>query len=723
MSRKERRAAEKLSRKSPPPAQTASAFAAAEALFQSGLRHHQEGRINEADSAYRSVLMTDPQHVGALTYLGILAHQLGHSEAGIDLLRKAIAADRRNAEPHFHLGRLYADLGRDDDAIRFTTKAIRLRPEYADAHTNLGALLLFRHETANAIMHFSKALDHAPSTATFENLAKALLAAGRLDEALDVAMQGLDAGISSGLKAIFVEIVQSLTVVKAEFQTRLSHWLGRALAEHWSRPRNLASLACKVLIGQQLLSGLIERITASGYERTEAAGLFADDVLKFLQDNDLLSALLTTTPIVTVEIERLLTQLRFALLMRVGGAMSQNDEWLPLTVALAQQCFINDYVFDQSDDEATHVAALRETIAARLAAQDAIEPFAVAVLACYVPLHTVLGIETQSREWPSQLQPLITQQVTEPREERTIRPTISALTRIGDDVSLRVQAQYEQHPYPRWTATALDIQQVSIDAYLRALFPRAPYRAIDTGAVSLLVAGCGTGLQVIERAAQLKLNDGLAIDLSLSSLAYAIRKSRELGLAGITYAQADILSASDIGRTFSIIESLGVLHHLRDPLEGWRRLAALLQPGGVMHIALYSAIARRDLNEARAMVTSPAANASPQTIRQLRRTIMDLPPDDPRRSIIGFTDFFSTSECRDLLFHVEEHQFGIPDIASFLEAQGFDFIGFETRARDAYLRRFPDDIAATRLDNWHLFELENPATFSGMYQFWVQKRT
>jgi hypothetical protein len=136
-----------------------------------------------------------------------------------------------------------------------------------------------------------------------------------------------------------------------------------------------------------------------------------------------------------------------------------------------------------------------------------------------------------------------------------------------------------------------------------------------------------------------------------------------------------------------------------------------LQPGGVMHIALYSAIARRDLNETRAMVLSPAADASPRTIRALRRTIMNFPLDDPRRSVIGFTDFFSTSECRDLLFHVEEHQFGIPDIASFLEAQGFDFIGFETRARDAYLRRFPDDIAATRLDNWHLFELENPATF------------
>ena len=56
------------------------------------------------------------------------------------------------------------------------------------------------------------------------------------------------------------------------------------------------------------------------------------------------------------------------------------------------------------------------------------------------------------------------------------------------------------------------------------------------------------------------------------------------------------------------------------------------------------------------------------------------------------------------------------------EAEGLDFIGFETRARDAYLRRFPEDAAATRLDNWHLFELENPMTFSGMYQFWIQKR-
>jgi hypothetical protein len=39
----------------------------------------------------------------------------------------------------------------------------------------------------------------------------------------------------------------------------------------------------------------------------------------------------------------------------------------------------------------------------------------------------------------------------------------------------------------------------------------------------------------------------------------------------------------------------------------------------------------------------------------------------------------------------------------------------------SYQRKFPDDSAACNLQQWHLFEQENPDTFKGMYQFWVQK--
>jgi hypothetical protein len=37
-----------------------------------------------------------------------------------------------------------------------------------------------------------------------------------------------------------------------------------------------------------------------------------------------------------------------------------------------------------------------------------------------------------------------------------------------------------------------------------------------------------------------------------------------------------------------------------------------------------------------------------------------------------------------------------------------------------YRGQFPDDAAMTDLTNWHRFETENPATFRGMYQFWIQ---
>ena len=87
-------------------------------------------------------------------------------------------------------------------------------------------------------------------------------------------------------------------------------------------------------------------------------------------------------------------------------------------------------------------------------------------------------------------------------------------------------------------------------------------------------------------------------------------------------------------------------------------------------------------------------------------------------------DFFTLSECRDLLFHVQEHRLTLPDIAAFLADNDLALLGFEvgaaTQAR--YRSRFPGDAAMTDLACWQVLEREHPDTFVGMYQFWVQKR-
>jgi hypothetical protein len=86
-------------------------------------------------------------------------------------------------------------------------------------------------------------------------------------------------------------------------------------------------------------------------------------------------------------------------------------------------------------------------------------------------------------------------------------------------------------------------------------------------------------------------------------------------------------------------------------------------------------------------------------------------------------DFYSTSECRDLLFHVQEHRLTLGQIESFLAQSGLHFIGFELDplALHQYRSRFTDDPSATNLRHWAYFEIDNPDTFLGMYKFWIQK--
>ena len=66
----------------------------------------------------------------------------------------------------------------------------------------------------------------------------------------------------------------------------------------------------------------------------------------------------------------------------------------------------------------------------------------------------------------------------------------------------------------------------------------------------------------------------------------------------------------------------------------------------------------------------------------------------------------------------------LPQIGAFLAENELSFLGFELDAaiNGRYRARFPATGAMADLDSWHIFETENPATFSGMYQFWVQKK-
>ena len=153
---------------------------------------------------------------------------------------------------------------------------------------------------------------------------------------------------------------------------------------------------------------------------------------------------------------------------------------------------------------------------------------------------------------------------------------------------------------------------------------------------------------------------------------------------------------------------------------------AKLRADGVMKIGLYSEIARQNIVNARKDIAKKEYTSSPEDIRQYREEIINVvTKSNPGISkATDYYDFFTLSECRDLLFHVQEHRFTLLQIKEALDDLGLNFLGFELQKswiRNEFSKLYPEKDAVVSLPLWHQFELKNPNTFQGMYLFWVQK--
>ena len=501
----------------------------------------------------------------------------------------------------------------------------------------------------------------------------------------------------------------------------------RALREGWSRPNELSPLAANLFKLSAAGRAMVTRVAQAWPKRLSAQELWPSGELAVLSADRLLHALLETAPVQDIELERTLTTARSALLELASGSDATSavpDDALRFFCALGRQCFINEYVYSHTEEEFQEASQLQARLCAALQSGAPVPPLWPVAVAAYVPLHSLAqGPALLQQRWPDAMSALLDQQVREPLQEQQLRAGIPALTAIEDEISIKVRSQYEEMPYPRWVISAPVGRAVDIDLYLRDQLPLAPLHAcVKRDELDVLVAGCGTGQHSIETAQRFTGAKVLAIDLSLTSLSYAKRKTQALGLANIEYAQADLLKLGLIGRSFDVIEASGVLHHLGDPLQGWRVLLSLLRPGGVMNIGLYSKLARDvDIRPARAFIAERGYGRSAAEIRRCRQDLLNFADGTPLKNVSKYSDFFTVSSCRDLLFHVQEHEFTLPQIKAFLHDNGLTFLGFANQPAPAYRGRFPDDPAMTDFDNWHVFETENPLTFLNMYQFWLQK--
>ncbi len=681
-------------------------------------------RMDEAAAHYRNTVSLKPDHANACLNLGNVLLAQGKLEEAEVACRRAVALNSRSPDAPFNLGLVLLRRHRYGDAIEKFRDTLRLNPNHAAAHSNLGVAYSASGENEKAAHHCRQclALDPRDHQAAI-HLGLSCLALGDFGEALELGLHALDIADTPPARYLFTRAARQAraTVEHAQFRENLR----RALAGAWDRPSYLMGAALSVIKMNSGVRAALER-QASALSRGVSVAAVDDaiDLVEIARDL-LLRELMRTTPIFDIEVERMLTLSRHGMLDLAANERppAVRDDVLQFYCALAQQCFCNEYVYAVTEQEQEHAKRLGDNLAFAVANGDDLSHLRIVAVSAYMPLHGLASSELLlNRIWPAPIAAVLRQQIEEPNAQLALRSSLPNLTTVEDSTSIDVKRQYEENPYPRWMRVGSSFPALPLDVYLAAKYRDVPYKPLGKDKVEILIAGCGTGHHAIEASLRFAGADVLAVDLSAASLGYALHKTRELGLTNIQYAVADILKLDTLGRYFDVIEANGVLHHLADPMAAWRSLLAILRPGGVMNIGLYSELARQGVVRARSFITERACPATADGIRRCRQEIVDA--DDPLlKAITESADFFTVSECRDLLFHVREHRMTLPQIAAFIEEAQVTFLGFDadTPLLKQYEARFPDDRSKTDLACWHQFEIENPRSFAGMYQFWIQK--
>jgi SAM-dependent methyltransferase len=413
---------------------------------------------------------------------------------------------------------------------------------------------------------------------------------------------------------------------------------------------------------------------------------------------------------------------------------------LPFLAALAGHAWAGEYPWEETSADGARLDALERWLGERVSAfrpwsmpavsrahavpesvpesvPEAVER-ALALLAAWRPLDALPWAsalaDVSEAAWSAPLRALCRTQLHEPLEEARRARAMPACTPLANAMSQAVRAMYEANPYPRWL-TLRPPAPHHLGAFIRHWRPELP---CDPEATRLLVAGCGSGQQVLQLALAFPEAEVVAFDLSRRSLGYAARMAERYGAAHVRFAQGDLL-AFEADTPFHLVSCSGVLHHLADPLAGWRGLRVVLHPDGIMKVGLYSTLARRGIVAAQRHVVALGHGTDAAGLRRSRHALLVLPEGHPARAVFGFVDAYSLSGFRDLVCHVQERSYTVAELQEALAAVRMRFLGFQLPApvMAAFTARHGAS-ARGDLAAWEAFEEAHPDTFAAMYQFW-----
>ena len=411
-------------------------------------------KFEEAATAFRQATTVKPDYAEAHSNLGVTLQELGRLEEAEASCRQAIAIASDFAEAHYNLGNAIKELGRLEEAEAIYTQAISLKSDYTEAYNNLGITLqeLGRLEEAEESCRQAIAIAFNFAEAHY-NLGNTLKELGRKEEAIESYKKAI--ALKPDFAEAYVNIALALsgTVFRKpnpDIQELITSILDQ---KTYVRPRDISTAAISLLKFDPALKTVFLMHAESDLR------LLLQKVISDLSEVPLLLKLMSVCPIADLELEALLTDIR-SVLLATTSEITGSSEFLRFQSALALQCFTNEYVYVQTDNETKALGTLEAVVKESLLKREQPSPQAILCLAAYKALHDY--------EWSDLLtmtpdiEDVFARQAVEPKQELRLKSDIPILQEITDKVSSKVRQQYEKNPYPRWVSLGLPFKPASV---------------------------------------------------------------------------------------------------------------------------------------------------------------------------------------------------------------------------------------------------------------------
>lgn len=339
------------------------------------------GRFSEAEVSCRQALKLNPSSAEINNNLGSILKDLNRLDEAEIYYNQAITINPFLAETLCNMGDLLIQKNKFLEAEKLIREALAIIYDYPLAHNNLGVALRSQGKFSEANASFKNAISLKKDYALAHlNLGQSLFSQNLIGEALVSFYSSLLIEEMPMAKYMFVTTLKNCSI--NQYDKKLAELVCKAISEPWGRPSSIVQFSLQLVKHDNNYLNIVHN---SCYISNDKCNIKLIINYVVSESIELFKATLCAGLIPDIEIEKFLIWIRKEMLFEID-AIDKNDDVLSFCSALAQQCFINDYCYSETDEELQLVEVLKKKMIDCVEGNNQLSPLQIAIAGCYMPL-------------------------------------------------------------------------------------------------------------------------------------------------------------------------------------------------------------------------------------------------------------------------------------------------------------------------------------------------